>query len=224
MTIILIILFIIIEIINFYLAESIICRPPNKFVHCFAPPGTGKTTLLAWIVRKCMLEDREVYSNVPVIGAKKFSIKDLGKYEFRYCTLLIDEAGSSKNLSNRNWQTNLSEDQIEFLKLHRHYDVDIWTFSQAYGEVDNKFRELTTLLLMLKKSRLPFCVHAIALDKKMELINGQIVEYFEINRSDSFRFYKPKTWAYFNSFQTDMKLKKREVEFKYVKSETYDKN
>lgn len=220
MIIVLIVIFVIISIINFYLAESIICKPPNKFVHVFAPPGTGKTTLCAKIVREALEEGKKIYSNVPIIGAYKFNIKDLGKFEFRHCILIIDEAGSGKNLSNRNWQNNLSMDQIEFLKLHRHYDVDIWTFSQAYGEVDNKFRELTTQLLMLKKSRLPFCVFAMAIQKTVDLVNGQIVEFFEYDRSNSFRFFKPKTWAYFNSFQTDMNLKVKKIEFRYVKSET----
>lgn len=215
-------LFIVIQVINFYIAESIICRPPNKFVHVFAPPGTGKTTLVAKIVRENMLNSRKVYSNVPIVGAYKLNIKDLGKYELRHCTIIIDEAGS--DLSNRNWQTNLNEDQIRFLKLHRHYDVDVWTFSQSYGEVDNKFRELTTLLLMLKKSRLPFCVYAMALNKTIDLLNGQIVEYFEYDKSNSFRFFKPPTWAYFNSYQTDMKLRKKMLEWRYVKSETADKN
>ena len=221
MIVVLIILFIIISIINFYVVETIICKPPNKFAHVFAPPGTGKTTLCAKIVRDALMEHKTIYSNVPIIGACKFNIKELGKYEFRHCVLIIDEAGT--DLSNRNWQNNLNEEQVRFLKLHRHYDVDIWTFSQAYGEVDNKFRELTTLLLMLKKSKLPFCVYAIALQKTVDVINGQIVEYFDIDKSNSFRFYKPPTWAYFNSYQTDMKLKRKEIILKYTKSETNDK-
>lgn len=222
MIILYIALFLLIQIINFYVVETIICRPPNIFAHVFGAPGVGKTTLCGKIVRDNMLNDRKVYSNVPIVGAFKFSLKDLGKYEFRHCTFIIDEAGT--DLSNRNWQNNLNDDQIRFLKLHRHYDVDIWTFSQAYGEIDNKFRELTTLLLMLKKSRFPFCVHALALRKTIDLVNGQIVEFFEWDKSNSFRYFKPPTWAYFNSYQTDMKLKKKEIEFRYVKSETADKN
>ena len=218
MIIFLILMILIVQIINFYVVESIICRPPNVFAHVFAPPGTGKTTLVAKIVREAFESGKKVYSNVPIIGAYKFDIKDLGKKEFRNCVILIDEAGS--NLSNRNWQNNLNEDQIRFLKLHRHYNVDIWTFSQAYGEVDVKFRDLTTLLLMLKKSRLPFFVFAMAIKKTMDLINGQIVEFFEYDRSSSFRFFTPRLWAWFNSYQTDMDLEKPLIEMRYTKSET----
>ena len=204
---------------DFFRAEKIICKPPNKFVQVFAPPGTGKTTLAAKIVKDCLAEGREVYSNVAIIGAKKFDIKDLGAFQIEHCVLIIDEAGSK--VGNRNWHTNLSNEQIEFLKLHRHYDVDIYLFSQAYADVDNKFRELTTLLLMLKKSKIPFRINACAIKKCMDLINGQIVEYFEWDRTNSFKFYNPSLWAYFNSYQIKEILSKM-YDHRYTKSETID--
>lgn len=182
----------------FSMAEEIICVPPNNFEHVFAPPGTGKTTLLAKKVKESKETGRPVYSNVPVRGAYKFDIKDLGVADFRHCIIAIDEGGSK--ISNRNWHNNLSLIAIEFLKKHRHYDVDIIVLSQSYNDVDNKFRELTTRILMLRKSRIPFYVHALAIKKNMDLINGQIVEFFEWDKSHSFRFFVADCWAYFNSF------------------------
>lgn len=209
-----------------YIVESIICRPPNEFVQIFAPPGTGKTTLAATKVRnfvrneilsKATKENKKVYSNVPVIGAIKFDIKDLGKKDFRDCILIIDEAGSE--VGNRNWHSNLDDDQIRFLKKHRHYNVDIYLFSQAYGDVDNKFRELTTKLYMLKKSRIPFMIKACAIRKTMDLINGQIVQFFEWSPRESFRFFNANLWAYFNSYDEGKPLPKME-EIRWIKSET----
>lgn len=196
--------------ISFKNAERIICRPPNKFTQVFAPPGTGKTTLAAKIVKDCIEMGKPVYSNVPIRGAYKLDLKDLGKYLIQDCVIIIDEAGSE--LSNRNWMRNLNEAQIKFLKKHRHYGVDIWLFSQAYNDVDNKFRELTTLLVMLKKSRIPFKIKGLAIRKNMDLINGQIVEYFEWDRDNSFSFYNPKTWAYFNSYDKTEKYEIKEFE------------
>ena len=211
---------IIISVWSIYKIETLICVPNNKFCHVFAPPGTGKTTLLAYIVRNSLENGKKVYSNVPVNGAYIFNLKNLGKYEYKNCTILIDEAGSSKNLSNRNWQQNLSQDQIDYLKLHRHYNVDIYTFSQSYGEVDNKFRELTTQLYLLKKSRLPFTILCLAIVKKCDLINGKIVEFFEEDKHETFRFFKPKCWAWFNSFEQDMKLLKlNNFERRYLKTD-----
>ena len=200
-------------------AEKIICRPPNKFTQVFAPPGTGKTTLAAKLVKDSIENNKPIYSNVPIIGASKFELKDLGKYLFENCTIIIDEAGSE--LSNRNWMHNLNDAQIRFLKKHRHYGVDLWLFSQAYDDVDNKFRELTTLIVMLKKAKIPFKINGLAIRKTMDLINGQIVEYFEWDKENSFSFFIPKLWAYFNSYDKTEKYKVKQFR-KWTKLDTID--
>lgn len=204
-------------ILNFYKAERIICRPSNTFAQVFALPGTGKTTMAAKIVRDCIRDGRKVYSNVPIIGATRLELKDLGKWELKDCTIIIDEAGTE--VSNRQWHTNLDKNQIKFLKEHRHYNVDIYLFSQSYNDIDNKFRELTNVLIMLKKSRLPFFIHACAIHKTMDLINGQIIEFFEWDKGNSFRFFNVPLWAYFNSYQAK-KLPHKKLELKYTKSDT----
>lgn len=203
---------------DFYLAQKIICIPPNVFAHVFAPPGTGKTTLAAHLVRDSFVNHgtKKVYSNVPIRGALKLDFKDLGKHEYRDCVFLIDEAGIE--LSNRNWQKNLDDDQIYVLKKHRHYNIDIYVFSQHYNDVDNKLRELTTQILFLKKSRIPFFVHAKAVYKTMDLVNGQFVEYYEWDKSNSFRFFIANTWAYFNSYDTTQ-LPKAENEMQYIQTD-----
>jgi len=201
---------------SFYEAEKLICKPLNDFIQIFAPPGSGKTTLAAKIVRDANFEGKKVYSNVPIISAGVIDLKDLGKYNFKHSKIIIDEAGIE--MSNRNWHTNLSNEQIEALKLHRHDDIDIYIFSQAYDDVDKKFRELTTKLLMLKKSKLPFFTYATAIKKTMELINGQIVQFFEIDKSNCFRFFVVNKWAYFNSYQS--KELPNKYTFRYMKSDT----
>ena len=201
---------------NFYVAEKLICRPSNDFQQIFAPPGTGKTTLVAKIVKEANANNKRVFSNVPIITAYKFDLKDLGKYDFSNSALIIDEAGSE--MSNRNWHNNLSLEQIQALKLHRHDNIDIYLFSQAYDDVDKKFRELTTQLLMLNKSRLPFFVYATAIRKTMQLINGQILQFFEIDKANCFRFFVVDKWAYFNSYQSK-KLPSKKHE-RYMKSDT----
>ncbi len=201
---------------NFYIAERLICKPSNEFVQIFAPPGTGKTTLAAKIVREANYNNKKVFSNVPIITANVFNLKDLGKYDFSNSVIIIDEAGTE--VSNRQWHTNLNHEQIEALKLHRHDNIDIYLFSQSYDDIDKKFRELTTKLLMLSKSKLPFFVYATAIKKTMQLINGQIVQFFEIDKANCFRFFVVNKWAYFNSYQSK-KLPKK-YHFRYMKSDT----
>ena len=206
------ILIIILLIINTYFAfknaEIVICTAPNKFAHIFAPPGTGKTTLCASLVRKSIIENKKIYSNVPIRGAIKIDLKKMGYVEIRDATLIIDEGGAE--LGNRNWHKNLDENNIRFLKKHRHYNVDVYVLSQTWNDVDNKLRDLTTSLYMLKKSRIPFKIKACAIKKNMDLINGQIVQFFEWDTKNDFSFYIPKTWAYFNSYDTERNLKQME--------------
>lgn len=225
MTFLYFLFFIILFIIRIYRAyqdaERIICKPPNEFVHIFAPPGIGKTTYAAKIVRdnvvrKLNEENKPVYSNVPIIGAIQLeNIKDLGKYLYKDCVIVIDEAGSE--LSNRNWHNNLDLDTIDFIKKHRHYNVDIYLFSQAHADVDNKFRELTTKILMLQRTWIPFQIHARAIRKKMDLVNGAIVEFYEWYEEQSFKFFNPTLWAYFNSYDIDKTKKPNSTKKYYTK-------
>ena len=191
----------------FYCTEMILNRKDNVFNQVFCPPGGGKTTLTADITRKALKENKKVFSNKPIIGAYRFEMDDLGKYEIRDCVLLIDEAGSE--LSNRNWQNNLNMNQITTLKLHRHLNIDIWLFSQASGDVDNKFRELTTGLYMLKKSIIPFRIVGKAIKKTVDLINGQIVDFYEYDPLKNIHFWTVPNWAYFNTAQVEEKLPRK---------------
>ena len=199
------ILFLIIIYRSFKLAEKIISKPPNEFQHIFAPPGSGKTTLASKIVKDAIKNNKRVYSNVKIAGAYKMTIKDIGVYDMSDSIMIIDEAGS--DLSNRSWHTNLSHEAIKYLKKHRHYNIDIYTFSQSYGDVDNKFRELTTKILMLKKSKIPFFTKAMAIKKTIDLQNGQIVEFYEIDRPNNYRFFTPPLWAFFDSWEKGEKIK-----------------
>lgn len=208
-----IIIYELIFIFNIYRAftksEEIIIQKNNDFWQIVAPPGTGKTTLAARIVRLGLKEKRKVYSNVPIRGAIKVDIKkDFGIKYLHDCKIIIDEAGS--DLNNRNWQTNLSSGAIEFIQKHRHYNIDIYCFQQAPNTIDNKFRDLTTKIFLLNKSKLPFMIYAQCIEKVTKLSggdSGDIVTYYEENKQNSFRFTMPPNWAYFNSFDRKMKLK-----------------
>lgn len=191
------------SIYNFYRAlkkaQMIICKKNNDFWEIVAPPGTGKTTLAAKIVREAMAEDKKVYSNVPIRGAIQIDIKqDLGIYNIHDAKLIIDEAGS--DLNNRSWHKNLTNASVEYIKKHRHYNLDVYCFSQAPGDMDNKFRDLVTRMFLLQRSRKPFYVDAIALQKVMKLEAGQIVQYLEELKEESFSFFIVPCWAYFNSW------------------------
>lgn len=191
--------------------EKIICKKNNDFWHIIAAPGGGKTTLGAMIVDEARRENKKVYSNVPIRGARKINIKkDLGKYLISDAKIIIDEGGS--DLNNRNWQHNLTDKANEYIRKHRHYNVDIYVFSQSPTDIDNKFRDLVTLKYLLEKVK-PFIVKATSLQKVMKLEGGQIVEYLEEDTENTFKFFVPRYWAYFNSWDKKMKLKEHEENY-----------
>ena len=37
----------------------------------------------------------------------------------------------------------------------------------------------------------------------MDLINGQILQFFEWDPKNDFKFFTPRTWAYFNSYDVE---------------------
>lgn len=210
---------IILVIINVKIVESIICKPGNQFVQVVAPPGVGKTTLAADITRKAKIENKKVYSNVPIITANRFKIDDLGKKELKDCIIIIDESGAE--LQNRDWRNNLTKKQIKFIKKHRHYNIDFYLFSQAYNDTDNKFRELTTKLIILEKSKIPFFIILKVARKKIDIIDGKILDIYYWSKYETSRVFIVKAWAYFNSWDKTENLEKKS-DFIYTKSAIYD--
>ena len=119
----------------------------------FGSPGCGKTTLACRLM---------YYSDSPF----KFSNFDtdlsigiksdyIGRFAFPdYSELYIDEAGIDYN--NRNYK-KLSQDAIEYFKLHRHFKNDIYLFSQSWEDTDITLRRLTDELWYMKRKG-PFTI------------------------------------------------------------------
>ena len=207
-------------VVNTYIIEKIICKKPNEFITIFAPPGTGKSTYIAEIVRKninrLVDEPKKVYCNKEFYGAYKFEIKELGERLLENCILIIEEGGSE--ISNRDWKKNLSKKAMKFLKEHRHYNVDIIVITQNYNDIDIKFRDLTTKLLMLRKSKIPFFIKMIEIKKVIDITDNSIVEHYKINKSGTKRFCMIKNWAYFDSWiKEDYNILVRKPDEKYYK-------
>lgn len=201
-------------LITTYLAvakvESIKCRQPNKFVNISAPVGTGKTTLAVneireEIYKKIIEEGKEkklkIYSNVPILGTYRLRVRDLGKFLIKNCVIIIDEAGIEMN--NRDYKTNFTKAMLAWFKKHRHYKADIYYFSQAWDDADKKMRDLATELWLLNKSFIPFRVSVKRIRKKIEIIEGEIKDWYYHNFLDGFGFWTFKNWAYFNTEEID---------------------
>lgn len=136
----------------------------------FGSPGCGKTTLAC----KLMYYSDSPYkfSNFETDLSNNIKSDFIGTFAFPdFSELYIDEAGIDYN--NRNYK-KLSQDTIEYLKLHRHFRNDIFLFSQSWEDTDVTLRRLTDELWYMKRKG-PFTMcrklrKAVRVDKNTEQI------------------------------------------------------
>ena len=130
----------------------------------FGSPGSGKTCYLAKTATK-ELKKRPVYSNVEIHGTTLLPSHDLGNFTPPEGSLiLLDECGIDFN--NRAYKA-LPKTVISYLKLHRHYKVDIVVVSQSWDDIDITFRRLAERYYLLR--RLPFFSIAVRCVRKIKL-------------------------------------------------------
>ena len=163
----------------------------------FGSPGSGKSTAAARIAYK-NYGKRPVYSNFNCAFTRRFDVKQLGFSHFpRGSLILVDEAGICFN--NRRFK-EMPKQTIEFLKLHRHYGVDIIFFSQSWEDVDITIRRLAVRLFYIRK--LPFFTMVrrvnsfVFVDKK----ENQIKEGYRFMSLLSFLFFSCPVRFFFRPF------------------------
>lgn len=180
--------------------EGVICKR-NDFIIYIGIPGSGKSTIAALIARKVLKKKkRAVYSNFAIKGTYEFSIKDdLGYYDISNSVLILDELGV--DLDNRNWKNNFTQDQVYFIKHHRHYNVDIYGFSQSF-DMDSKMRNLAREYRIVYKSFIPFFVVSRSIGRKIDINKdtGEIIDRYYWKFMSRKFYFMPKSWKLFNSY------------------------
>lgn len=122
----------------------------------FGLPGCGKTTLLTYFAKKFTKKGsryKNVYTNVSlsVPGVIYIDNSFIGNYNISDGALLIDEA--TLFADSRDYK-NFGKDKIEYFLLHRHYNVDIYLFTQQWDAVDRKIRVITDRVYYVYKGLL----------------------------------------------------------------------
>lgn len=169
----------------------------------FAPPGCGKSTALAYLVRQYRKKGITCYCNSDVKGTIKIDwTEHIGKYDFRDCVILIDEA--SIDLNNRNFK-EMGMDKIKYLKLHRHYRAHMWFFSQSYDDMDITVRRLADRFFTVNKTFFNFVtknfqLRAIRKKVGIEKEKHQIMDMFDFVPLSKYTFNGRKCWKLFDSF------------------------
>lgn len=190
----------------------------------FGLPGCGKTTLLTKFaldaLNKPALRKKypNVFSNVYLGRGGVFddiiyiSHLDLGKYDIRNGLVLIDEATLA--FDSRDYK-RFSKELVSFFLLHRHYNVDIFLFTQQWDGVDRKIRVITDRVYYVYKGlftgkwftkfyRIPYGI--IIPDPKQggEKL-GEIVQGYAkpnlLQRMFCSRVFRPKYYRYFDSWE-----------------------
>ena len=137
----------------------------------FGLPGCGKTTLAAKkarsINKKIKRDERRVrrgkrprckyehvLTNFECKNCFKIDFSDIGIYDIQNCAIILDEI--TVDADNRDYK-NFKKSSVEGFVYHRHYDNDIFYYTQQWDAVDKKIRNLTQSLFYAKKSMIfPF--------------------------------------------------------------------
>lgn len=177
-------------------------------VYCqmvFGAPGCGKTTYAARAVRVALekYDYSHIYCNVPIRGAERIAVSDIGVYDIQDSLVIIDEAGI--DISNRSWK-GTAKTLIDFLKLHRHYRVSFVFLSQSWSDCDKKIRDLCTDYRLLSPG--PFGITFVRKITKIcyiEQLQRQIIDGYDkipLLRRGLSLLYRPRYYCYFDSWAT----------------------
>lgn len=179
------------------------------------PPGSGKSTYLALMVRKTLKQGRNAWSNYHIKGCKKLVPSfDLGNSLIEHGDLFIDESGREHNARD---YRNFTKQQYDFYTQHRHYHIDhIYLAVQFWDRVDITIRELVQEIVILERTMFKPFIRAHIVDVSIG-INEQkkIDEMFEFRHflAGGVRYYRKKpAWDMFDSWERDLSLVEKEWE------------
>jgi hypothetical protein len=128
----------------------------GKVVLLFANIGAGKTTLLARYAKKAQKQIKRgkaeydtIVSNTPIAGCIYIpKIREfLRQYYPRRTLFLIDEG----ELVWNNRRMKITDEEVEYIKLIRHYDSKMIIVSQSCDDIDIIIRRIYTNLNLLVK-------------------------------------------------------------------------
>ena len=172
----------------------------------FANIGAGKTTLLSRYAQKELRKIKKgksafkyIISNTPISGCIYVpSIRDMLKHSSPEETLiLVDEAGIVWN----NRKMRITDQEIEYLKMIRHYKSKLVAISQSFDDVDITIRRLYTNMYLLNKIGGITLVRPIKKFVKIDEETEQIIDGYCFKSLFSWGLlYRRLYYSYFDTF------------------------
>ena len=162
-------------------------------------PGSGKTTLCAWIADYYLKRDVKVFSNVPISGCLKYDWKvDFGHSDMSDSVVLCDEAGIY--LNGRNWKYNFDNASLEVVKKFRHYKMTLHFFSQSCDE-DPVVRNLAFRTYVVTKSIIPNFIKVRCVKKSIDIDENshQLVDSHVWQKFSTRLVWGRKVWHLFDT-------------------------
>lgn len=185
---------------------------PSKCSIYYGGPGSGKTTMAAWLAIKYQKAGYSVFSNVPIKGCFILDKSDIGRYSIPSGSfVIIDEAGVEYN--NRDFARNFSGSglskksgqtfsPLEWWKKHRHEGCEVAVFSQGFDDMDLKIRGLASHYYIVRRSLLPgmISVRAISKAPRIDKDTHQPIDMYDYLPLGRKFIFKRPCWPYFDSF------------------------
>lgn len=185
----------------------------------FGLPGCGKTTLMASFANKFVngKKYKSVYGNVhmKIPGYTYIDNECIGKYNLENAAILIDEATL---FADSRAYKSFDVGKLMYFLEHRHFNVDIYLFTQQWDGVDRKIRVITDRVYYIYKGkilghwwstyyRIPYGIiipdakkKGASGEKLGEIIQGYCKPSLLI-RLFAPKLYRPKYYKYFDSWE-----------------------
>lgn len=121
----------------------------------FGLPGCGKTTLMSMFANKFVKgkKYKNVYGNVhmKINGYTYIDNECIGMYDIQDGAILIDEATL---FADSRAYKSFDRGKLQYFLEHRHFNVDIYLFTQQWDGVDRKIRVITDRVYYVYKGKL----------------------------------------------------------------------
>lgn len=185
----------------------------------FGLPGAGKTTLMCYHALQGVRSKKynNVYCNVhnTIPGVTYIDNTVIGNYHLENALVLIDEATL---FADSRAYKEFTREKLNFFLLHRHYNLDVYLYTQQWDGIDRKIRVITDRVYYVFKGiilghwytsyyRIPYGIiipdphkKGASGEKLGDIIQGYCKPSLLV-RLFCKKLYRPKFYKYFDSWE-----------------------